>query len=186
MRKDRLIIMLEIALVSATSYVLSLIPFFNIGNMFEIYIGLIPLIIFSYRREAKPACIAGFCWGLLKILTGRISALSPLQVILEYLVAFSVGGISGVSADKLKEQFRENNLKEARKTILYTSALSIFVKYFIHFLAGYVFWASYAPEGMNPWIYTLLVNGMSAICTWLITSAVIISIGSRLKKLIII
>jgi thiamine transporter len=34
-----------------------------------------------------------------------------------------------------------------------------FGRFFSHFLSGVFFFASYAPEGMSPIVYSLLVNG---------------------------
>lgn len=178
MRNKKLVIALEIALVSAVSYVLSLIPFFQFGNFFEIYIGVIPVIVFSYRRGVGPGMLAGLLWGALLIITGQIYALTPVQVVLEYLVAFAANGLSGLASQKLK------STKNPRQTIFWSTALSVGAKYLIHFFAGYIFWKSYAPEGMNPWLYSLLFNGTSALLTFIVAYGVISSSGINLKRLI--
>ena len=48
-----------------------------------------------------------------------------------------------------------------------------FAKYFIHFIAGVVFWGSYAPKGMNVWIYSLIVNGGSALFSTVLAIVVV-------------
>ena len=46
-------------------------------------------------------------------------------------------------------------------------------RFVCHFISGFIFFSEYAPEGMNPWVYSALYNG-SYIMGELIISVVLI------------
>lgn len=178
-----LITWIETALMAVVAYVLSLLPT-ELG-FFEVYIGLIPLIILGYRRGLAAGLMGGFLWGALKIITGDFYALSAMQVIIEYIVAFTVSGVAGIASSTLKRQLRVGDSRAATWTIIWSVALATFSKYFVHFIAGYVYWSSYAPEGMNPWIYTLIVNGTNALVTGLVCTILVMLIVRLSNRLIL-
>lgn len=43
--------------------------------------------------------------------------------------------------------------------------LATFVRYVWHYIAGVIFWASYAPKGMSATLYSLSVNGTAGLLT---------------------
>ena len=46
--------------------------------------------------------------------------------------------------------------------------LGVGVRYFVHYIAGVLFWGQYAPEGTSPWVYSLSVNGTAGAGTFLV------------------
>ena len=49
-----------------------------------------------------------------------------------------------------------------------TALLGVGVRYFVHYIAGVLFWGQYAPEGTSPWVYSLSVNGTAGAGTFLV------------------
>lgn len=47
--------------------------------------------------------------------------------------------------------------------------LAIGVRYLWHFIAGVIFWGSYAPKGMSAIWYSFTVNGTAGLFTLLVT-----------------
>jgi len=39
------------------------------------------------------------------------------------------------------------------------TAIAVFVRFMCHFISGVAFFGSFAPEGLSPVVYSLLVNG---------------------------
>ena len=72
--------------------------------------------------------------------------LSIPQVILDYPLAFGALGLSGLFC----------NRKYGLQTGYIAGVLGRFI---FSTLSGVVFFASYAPEGMNPWVYSSLYQG---------------------------
>jgi type IV secretory pathway VirB6-like protein len=54
---------------------------------------------------------------------------------------------------------------------------------FWHFIAGVVFWGSYALWGMNPWIFSLVMNGVSGLATAVVTAIVAVVINDFVFEL---
>lgn len=172
MNNNRLRVWLEGTLFAALAIVLSLIPT-NIGTGFTISLGMIPLMLFAFRQGIVAATAAGFLWGVLHFLLGIASILHPLQGFIEYFVAFAFVGFAGVVMKPLQAAFKENNRVKQYQYIIIGTIVGTIARFFWHFIAGYYFWGSYAPEGMNPVWYSFIANGGSALATGIVTSIVL-------------
>ncbi len=51
-----------------------------------------------------------------------------------------------------------------------------------HLLSGYIFFGQYAPEGMNPWVYSLIYNFLVVAPSTLLALAVILIVWPPLEK----
>lgn len=175
-------IMVEGTIVAALSFMLSLIPT-NIGSSFTISLGMIPLTIFAFRRGLRPALLSAFIWGILHFPAGDVYYLSVLQVLIEYPIAFTFAGFAGLYAPKVQQNLLDDNLQEAIKNIALGSLLGTGARFFWHFIAGVIFWGSYALWGMNPWIFSLVMNGASGIATGIVTSIVTVIAVRKVPQL---
>ncbi|MBG9982805.1 energy-coupled thiamine transporter ThiT [Aerococcaceae bacterium DSM 111020] len=153
----------EIAIIAAICMVLSFIPA-DIA-WYQISLGCLPLAILSLRRGLGAGLSAGFIWGLLHIVMGTAYILSPVQLILEYFLAFMFMGLAGLVANKFQATLSLRPPYALRYYSL-AAAIGCFAKYLTHFIAGYIFWGHYAPEGTSPVIYSLAVNGVSGALTF--------------------
>ena len=175
-------IMVEGTIVAALSFMLSLIPT-NIGSSFTISLGMIPLTIFAFRRGLRPALLSAFIWGILHFPAGDVYYLSVLQVLIEYPIAFTFAGFAGLYAPKVQQNLLDDNLQEAIKNIALGSLLGTGARFFWHFIAGVIFWGNYALWGMNPWIFSLVMNGASGIATGIVTSIVTVIAVRKVPQL---
>lgn len=130
------------------------IEFANSG--LDLSLGMVPLVLYSFRRGLLPGVAAGFVWGMLNIILGTAmkNFLSVPQIIFEYPFAFAFGGMGGVFARKIQLYFQANRLKSAIRTIILGSVVAVFARWFWHFWAGVLVWGMYAPEGMSPYLYS--------------------------------
>ncbi|MBO1304850.1 energy-coupled thiamine transporter ThiT [Enterococcus sp. 669A] len=170
-------IMVEGTIVAALAYMLSFIPS-NIGSSLTISLGMVPMTIFALRRGVRPALLSSFIWGILHF-TGNLQFLSVLQVLIEYPIAFTFAGFAGLYAPKVQQALLDHNQKEAAKNVILGSLAGTGARFFWHFIAGVVFWGSYALWGMNPWIFSFVMNGAGGLATGIVTS--VIAVGA-LKK----
>ena len=84
----------------------------------------------------------------------------PVQAILDYPAAYGAMGLAAL-------------LPRQRLVGL---ALAALVQFSCHVLSGVIFFASYAPEGTSPWVYSAVYNGsflapkiiISGVVTWLL------------------
>lgn len=175
---------IEGTLVAALAMVLSFIPL-QIGSSFEISLGHIPLTLFALRRGWKAGILSGFIWGILHFPTGQVYYLSVIQVLIEYPIAFTFAGFAGVFAKRLQNSLTMGNKKGMTTPIILGTLVGVGARYFWHFVAGVVFWGSYALWGMNPWLFSLVMNGASALATGIVTMVVLLGIGRTVPALFI-
>lgn len=175
-------IMIEGTIVAALAFMLSLIPT-SIGSSFTISLGMIPMVLFALRRGVKPGLLSAFIWGILHFPAGDVYFLSVVQVLIEYPIAFTFTGFAGLYAKKVQQALVDQDIKTARKNIIYGTFTGTGARFFWHFIAGVVFWGSYALWGMNPWIFSLVMNGLSGLATAVVTAIVAVVIVEKVPQL---
>lgn len=186
-RRNDLIVLTEGALITALAMVLSFVPHSTGASSVEFVYGLIPMAIFALRRGLKAGMMAGLVWGLLDLVLRGFSSggfLNPLQGFIEYPLAFAVIGLIGLGSNKVKQTIKDG--KNAIGWIILYSTIGFFAKYFLHFIAGIVYWGMYAPKGMNPVIYSLVINGGSFLGNMVMMIVLTIVLYQIFKRLIIV
>ena len=172
----QLVVILETAIIAAFAMALTYIPHTTGVSAIELNYGLIPIAVLAMRRGLVPAAWAGFVWGILDLILRGIgggSVLNPLQGILEYPIAFTLVGLMGLTFASFQKAVRGSEKVKASGYAFAGIIIGTFAKYFIHFIAGVVFWGAYAPKGTNVWVYSLIVNGGSALFSTVLTIVVV-------------
>ncbi len=109
----------------------------------------------GYYCGASKGLIACFALGLLNFILNPF-VLHPVQVALDYFLAYGALGLSGLFSN------RKNGL-----TVGYI--VGVTGRFICSFLSGIIFFAEYAPEGMNVVLYSFLYQfsyiGVEAIIT---------------------
>lgn len=122
----------------------------------------------GYLYGPKIGIMTGVAYGILQLIIEPY-IYAPLQVLLDYPLAFGALGMAGFFSNK--------------KFGLTTGVtVGILGRYICHVISGYVFFASYAPEGMNPMIYTLGYNA-TYILPELIATVILVSLPPVVKAL---
>jgi thiamine transporter len=126
----------------AVAFVLSYIRLYRWPQGGSITIASpLPIFVYAYIFGPAAGIAAGTAYGLLQLVQDPY-ILHPFQVFLDYILAFAAWGLAGF--------FRKN----ISLGIIFGGVGQIFSS----FLSGVIFFASYAPEGMSPIIYSLVVN----------------------------
>ncbi len=158
----------EAAIMIALSTVLSYLKIFHMPQGGSITAGsMVPLLWISLRRGWKVGLATCLVYGLLQFVLEPF-AVHPLQVLLDYPLAFGMLGLAGL--------FR-------RRPILGV-AIGIGGRFIMHFLSGMVFFGIYAPPGVHPAVYSAMYNGgylggefiVSALLTYMIVKRGLIDI----------
>lgn len=129
------------ALAVAIAFVLSYIRIVRFPNGGTITLAsMLPIFAFAYMAGPRAGVAAGLCYGLLQAVQDPF-IVAPAQFILDYPLAFSLLGISGM--------FRKN---------MYLGALvGAGPRLLCHFLSGVVFFEEFA-NGQNVYLYSLSYN----------------------------
>jgi len=144
-RNRRLLFLVEGAVMIALSTVLSMVKLWSLPQGGSVTAAsMVPILIFALRWGGKGGLFAAVVYGILQ---GIIEPfiVHPIQYLLDYPIAFGLLGITG---------FFNKNLRIAA----FGTVIALLGRYLSHVLSGVVFFASYAPQGMNPLVYSMVYN----------------------------
>ena len=157
-------VLAEAALAVALAFVLGLIKVFQMPFGGSISLEMVPLILLALRQGPFVGIVAGAAYGLLDLAIEPF-ALHPVQVLFDYPLAFGVLGLAGFFAPTV------------RGAILGT-VVAVLARFLCHFVSGVVFFASYAPEGWNPYAYSAVYN-LAYLVPSLIIALVVVGVLLR-------
>lgn len=156
---------ISIALSFVTSYInFAKLPFGGSITLFSMFF----ICFAGYLYGTKTGLLTGLAYGILQFFQDPY-VLSPLQVLFDYPLPFLCLGLAGL--------FRHSKYG-LHKGIL----LGVFGRYLCHVISGYVFFGTYAPEGMHPLIYSVTYN-LTYILPELIATLIVISIPAVKRAL---
>ena len=112
--------------------------------------GMLPLLLFALRWGTGPGILVGGICGLLDLILYPY-CFYVTQVFLGSSISCGLLGLAGFGA-ALYAKYQNLSF------VLGFSFLGIFGRFMGAVASGYVFFAEYAPEGMNPLWYTITYN----------------------------
>ncbi len=127
--------------------------------------AMVPVLLFALRRGYLLGTVAGVAYGLI-VLIEEPFLFHPVQVLLDYFIAFGILGVAGLF----------------KKIPLAGVAVALAGRFTSHFASGVIFAEIFIPEGANPFVFSAIYNGQYLIPE-LIISAVIVQVLVRLKAL---
>ncbi len=176
MKKNWTVKMLvEGGLCIALSFVLGYIKLFSMPQGGSVTAGeMIPIIIFALRHGSLPGIVVGALYGFVQMLFGG-SIFHPVQAILDYPVAFGVLGLAGLFSSEFEKT-------KSVVPVIKGASLGIVLRMIAHTLTGAIFFASYAPEGQNPWAYSIIYNASYLVVEFAITIVIIYLLRNVITK----
>ncbi|KRM87921.1 proton-coupled thiamine transporter [Lacticaseibacillus thailandensis DSM 22698 = JCM 13996] len=175
--------MVEVAVMAAVATALHVIPHTTGVSAIELEWGMIPIVVLALRRGMGPAMMGGLIWGVLDMILFGLasgSVLNPIQGVVEYPIAFTCAGLAGVAY----RAFQQGGPGRRRLALVAAVCVGTCAKYFWHFIAGWIFWGSYAPHGQAAWLYSLVINGGSAVVTMVATLIAVILVDRLAPQLL--
>ena len=160
------------------SFVLSYIRIFHLPQGGSITLAsMFPLVLYSMIFGPIAGIVAGMAYGMLQLIQD-MWVINLAQLLLDYPLAFGCLGLAGMMPKALK------NIHI--RTFLSVS-IALIGRGMMHVLSGWLFFADYAPENMNPFVYSLAYNStiiLGELVITLILAMILIStpIYSTLKK----
>ncbi len=130
----------------ALAYVLSFVKLFSapLGGSVTLCSTFFICLI-GYFYGWRYSLTAGLAYGILQFVQ-KPEIYAPLQVIIDYGLAFTALGLSGFFKDK----------KFGLQIGYFVGVTGRFI---FSTISGFVFFAEYAPEGWNPLVYSASYNG---------------------------
>ncbi|OJV62449.1 MAG: energy-coupled thiamine transporter ThiT [Clostridiales bacterium 38-18] len=134
--------------------------------------SMVPIMVFAYRWGGAQGLFVGAIYGLLQFIIEPYAA-HPLSVILDYPLAFGFIGLFGFFAKK----------GSAISNVVLGAVVALGMRFVAHFLSGFIFFAAYAPEGMNPIYYSMIYNGSYMVPELIISLAVFLLLRKPVDQL---
>ncbi|WP_433773796.1 energy-coupled thiamine transporter ThiT [Bacillus wiedmannii] len=185
MRNTNLQAMIESAILAAFAMVIDILPLSikisATGG--SISFAMIPIFIIAYRWGFKMAFLGGLIWGLLQIVVGDAIIVTPIQVIIEYFVAFAFVGFAGLFYKQIQQTLINGEKKKTISYIILATFIGSLARYFCHFIAGIIFWGQYAPKGQSAVLYSLIFNGSTMIGSYILCTVLLIFLFTTSPRL---
>ena len=124
--------------------------------------AMVPVLFVALRRGPRVGILAGVVLGLV-VLVEEPFIYHPVQVLLDYPLAFGALGLAGF--------FRNSPVLGV--------AVGIGGRFICHFVSGLVFFATFAPAGMNPALYSAVYNGWYLVPEFIISAIVMFILERR-------
>ena len=132
----------------------------------SVSLEMLPILFLAIRRGVVPGVAVGALFGCVELLPVFAPfTVSPLQVVLDYPLAFAAVGLAGlvpvpvVSPPPLGAGRTRARLVSFVAPVAAAVGLGVLARFGCHVLSGIVFFSEYAPEGQPVWLYSLIYNG---------------------------
>lgn len=163
-----------IAMFMAVTIVLSFfnqfIPSLPQGG--SISFDIIAIFLCSYLMGGKHAITVGVGVCILQFVLGMAVYYGPWSVLFDYLLPLCVCGVAGFIP----------HIKVGKYNLYLGVVVSMILKFISHFISGAFVFAMYAPEGMNPMIYSFGYNLPYNLLTMILCVIVVPILYNRLKN----
>lgn len=138
-RTKSILFVTELAIFTALGivfdYVCGLFGGISWANGGSVSIAMVPIFLMSYKHGLKGGLLIGLLVGSIQILWGYM--VHPVQVLLDYTLAYGVLGLAGIA----KRFFTENNLKN-NIVIIVSILIVCFLRLICHVISGVVFYST--------------------------------------------
>lgn len=161
----------------AMSFGLSYVKLFEMPQGGSITLcSLLPIMIFSFVYGTKKGVFVCFIYGVLQAIQDPW-IIHPAQFLLDYPVAFSTIGLSGVFANNFK--------KTPQVAFLLGGIVASVARFISHVLSGVFAFASTYAGDINSWLYSLGYNSFVFIdiAIVLVIGALVFSSKAFVKEL---
>lgn len=154
----------EISACAALGLLLGMFRIYRMPQGGSITLETVPILFLAVHRGVRAGLSGGAILGVLKLIL-QPYIVHPAQVVLDYPLALSLLGLAGV----------------VRRPALLGIWIGGLARGTAHLLSGAIFFAAYAPEGMNPWAYSAMYNASYVVPEAIIASLIVPILIRRIK-----
>lgn len=171
-----------VALSTVLAYLSNMLPFKWLQGGSITLASMVPIVVASIVAGYKWGICSAVVYSVLQILLGGGIPMPPVQnfssyllvVMLDYVIAFGVLGLSGVFYNLFKQKKYAMPLSACIVTIL---------RFICHYISGVIIWGVYAADGQSAYLYSLIYNGGYMLPEIIITTVVVALIAPLITKL---
>lgn len=139
------------ALAVVTSFIKFVdLPYGGSATLFSMFF----ICFIGYLYGTKIGLLTGIAYGFLQLVISP-SVYHPIQLLLDYPVAFGCLGLAGI-------------FSKSKYGLIKGYILGTFGRYVVHAISGYVFFSQWTPENTSPIVYSITYNA-----TYILPEAII-------------
>ena len=175
----RVRVLAEAAVMIALATILNTIKIFTFPEGGSVTLGaMIPLLFLALRRGMKVGMVAGAIFGIIDVYFEPF-VYNPVQFLLDYPFAFGALGLAGLFSYSVSRANPDGKGATPALLSVMAVALGISGRFVCHFFSGLIFFASYAPAGESPAVYSAVYNASYLVPELFISAFVIFILVSR-------
>ncbi len=139
-------VLAEASVMIALAVVLDALRLYTLPQGGTITVGeMVPILFVALRRGARVGVFAGGVFGIIDVYFEPF-VYNPVQFLLDYPIAYGALGLAGL--------FKQRGVVQTGVGV----AVGIGCRFVSHFVSGIVFFASFAPAGESPALYSAVYN----------------------------
>lgn len=151
-------ILVEISLCVALGVVLNALTLFRMPYGGTVSLVMLPIIVIALRRGVFAGVTTGVLYGLVELMIDPV-IVHPIQVLLDYFIAFGLVGTAGIFRSVHVRVYSGSPHSIRALFLLFLAiALPSALRYLAHLISGYIFFAQYAPADQPAILYSALYN----------------------------
>lgn len=155
--------LVESAIMIAAAVALSYVKIWEMPQGGSVTLGsMVPVLLIALRYGTGWGVVTGALVGLVQFML-KPEMYHPVQVLLDYPVAFGALGLAGIARGR------------SFAAAAWLGSVALFGRFLSHLISGAVFFGEYAPEGQSPWVYSAIYNG-TYMLPELVLSAVLLMV----------
>lgn len=157
-----------VALAGVLEFLSGFVPFLQMPEGGRVtFAAMVPIFFVAFRRGPRVGILAGIAFGLV-VLVEEPFVYHPVQFLLDYPLAFGSLGLAGF-------------FRKIRWPLLPLVGVAVGIggRFLCHFFSGLVFFASYAPAGMDPAAYSAVYNAWYLVPELIISEIVLFILVRR-------
>lgn len=159
----------EAGIMIAFAYILSMLKIFQAPMGGSVTAGsMIPIFIFAIRWGGVRGMLVGAVYGMIQFILGPKYSMHIVSILFDYSVAFAFLGVVGF-------------FKKSDASRIMGIALAVILRYIAHVISGVVVFASFAPEGTSPLLYSLGYNGWYLSLEFIISIVIFVLLSKTAK-----
>lgn len=143
--KNNILVLVKTAVLISVAFILNQITIIKMPHGGSVTaFSMLALYLISYLFGARQGILAGMAYGFLDLIINPY-VVHPLQLFLDYPLAFGAIGIGGL-------------LRNSNYGIITGYILGVFGRYVVVVLSGIIFWGMYAAEGFDSISWSFFYN----------------------------
>lgn len=195
MSRNRLQLLMEMGLAVALAAVFHFVRLYQMPQGGTISLEMLPIFVIAFRRGMWPGVVAGAIFGLVDIILEPF-LVHPLQVILDYPLAFGLVGTAGLLMPVWRGYWQAGQTGDSSKSLTRGLVLGVTpgvllggaMRLASHTLSGILFIGLFAPDvvksGQNVFLYSITYNSTYMVPTTLVCLVLMWILAPALERIV--